>query len=318
MSYRLRKAIRTEAKPLIGFYAESGGGKTKSALLLAKGFCGDMANVCMIETEAGRGEVWANDPLVGGYNVIPIRGEFSPKNYGAAIDAASEAKTQALIIDSASHEWEGVGGVLGMAAANQEAGRKGPLVWQKPKMEHKREFMLRLQQTPIPLVIVCMRAKYPMVEKKKQGGEKEWIRSEKLEPIQAEDILFDMFVHGWMDQETHSFHGTKYTVDDLQQVFIDGQKISVDTGARLAAWAKGSAAPQAATKPPSSSADTSSAGAAPFKTRTDVLKELCAQKNVNYAELLKRAGVQHADEMADDDYKDAKAMLERRTAKATA
>src|SRR3990167_3731224 len=64
VSFRLAK--RDNAKPLIGLYALSGHGKTKSALLLAKGFCGDMSKVGMIETEAGRGEVFAQDEIVGG------------------------------------------------------------------------------------------------------------------------------------------------------------------------------------------------------------------------------------------------------------
>jgi hypothetical protein len=38
-----RPATRTEAKPLIGLYAESGNGKTWSALLLARGFVGPPA-----------------------------------------------------------------------------------------------------------------------------------------------------------------------------------------------------------------------------------------------------------------------------------
>ena len=161
MSVSFRPAVTSEAKPLIGLYAESGAGKTYSALLLAKGFAGDMSKVGMIETESGRGEVFADDPVVGGYVVRPIREEFSPKSYGVAISDAEKVGLRALIIDSASHEWEGAGGVLGMAAENQAAGKKGPLVWQRPKMDHQREFMLRLMQTPIPLVIVCMRAKYP-------------------------------------------------------------------------------------------------------------------------------------------------------------
>jgi hypothetical protein len=37
--------MASEAKPLVGLYAESGTGKTKSALLLAKGFVGDMSKV---------------------------------------------------------------------------------------------------------------------------------------------------------------------------------------------------------------------------------------------------------------------------------
>lgn len=252
MTFTFRRAITSEAKPLVGLYSESGCGKTKSALLIAKGFTGDMAKVGMIETESGRGEAYADDAEVGGYNVLSLRESFSPKDYGAAISAAEKAGLQCLIVDSASHEWEGVNGVLAMAAANQEGGKKGPLVWQKPKMDHAREFMLRLTQTPIPLVIVCMRAKYPMYEIKEKhvaawkaaGGvgkppkAGEWARSETLEPKQSEDILYEMFVHGWIDKD-HNFHGTKYTLEKLRGTFIDGEPVTVDTGRRLAAWASG-------------------------------------------------------------------------------
>jgi len=237
MDYRIRPARRSEAKPLIGLYSESGCGKTYGALLLAKGFTGDMSTVGMIETESGRGEVFADDDIIGGYQVISMRDDFSPKNYGQAIDLANHSNLKALIIDSASHEWEGAGGVLGMAAANQAAGKKGPLVWQQPKMDHQREFMLRLMQTPIPLVIVCMRAKYPMKEVT-NNGKKEWSRSTELDPKQSEDILFEMMVHAWIDK-AHLLHPTKYTKDELKSIFVEGKMITVETGKKLAEWAKG-------------------------------------------------------------------------------
>lgn len=209
--------------------------------MVANGFNdGDMSLVGMIETESGRGEAYANDPVLGGYSVLPIRQEFSPKAYGAAIKAAEDAKFRTLILDSASHEWEGVSGVLSMAAEAQAEGKKGPLVWQRAKIEHAREFMLRLTQTSIPLVIVCMRAKFTM-EEVVVNGKKEWQRSKFLSPKQSEDILYEMFIHGYIDQ-THKFHGTKYTLDVLRKVFIDGEMITVETGQRLAAWAKGGAA----------------------------------------------------------------------------
>lgn len=233
-----RPAKRSEAKPLIGLYAESGAGKTWSALLLARGFVGPQGKIGMIETEGGRGEANVGREPVGDFLVRPIRSNFAPSEYGKAIDDAEKEGLDALIIDSASHEWEGAGGVLGMAAANQAAGKKGVLVWQQPKMDHQRHFMLRLMQTPIPLVIVCMRAKYPMMEKKGNGGSKEWIRSEVLEPKQADDILFEMFVHGWIDQ-SHKLHVTKYTLPELENVIINGEPICIETGRRLAAWAKG-------------------------------------------------------------------------------
>lgn len=230
----IRPAKKSEAKPLIGLYAESGNGKTWSALLLARGFVGPKGKICMIETEGGRGEANVGREPVGDYLVRPIRGDFSPMEYGKAISDVEQASADALIIDSASHEWDGVNGVLAMAAQNQADGKKGVLVWQQPKINHQRHFMLRLMQTPIPLVIVCMRAKYPMQQVK--GSE--WVRSTVLEPKQAEDILFEMFVHGWIDQE-HKLHVTKYTLPELASIIRDGEPIDIATGQRLAGWARG-------------------------------------------------------------------------------
>ena len=245
MTFSFRPAKRSEAKPLIGLYAESGCGKTYSGLLLARGFVGPKGKIGMIETESGRGEAYA-DILPGGYDVISLRGDFSPVRYGEALTAAEQAGVDALIIDSASHEWEGAGGVLDMAAENQKT-KKGPLVWQQPKMLHQRHFMLRLLATPIPLVVVCMRAKYPMIERKKPNGEKEWVRSDQLDPIQASDILYEMFVHAWIDQH-HRLRVTKLTRPDLAYAFKDGELVTLETGQRLAMWSKGQS-PQSAAEP---------------------------------------------------------------------
>lgn len=242
MAYTFRPANRSQAKPLIGLHSESGAGKTFSSLTLARGFVGPQGKIGMIETESGRGEAYADPkeyPEIGGYLVLPLREDFSPKSYGKAIDAAEKAGIDALIIDSASHEWEGVGGVLSMAADNEAAGKKGPLVWQKPKIDHQREFMLRFMQTSIPLVILNMRSKYPMQEAiNPKTGRKDWSRSETLEPIQSADILFEMFVHGWIEKGTHAFKRTKCTARSLEDVFVDGKPISLDTGRKLAEWAK--------------------------------------------------------------------------------
>lgn len=270
-----RPARVSEAKPLIGLYSESGCGKTWSALLLARGFVGPEGKIGMIETEGGRGEAYMGRAPVGDYLVRPIRGNFSPTEYGKAITEAEEAKLDALIIDSASHEWESDGGVLAMAAKNQADGMKGVLVWQKPKIDHQRHFMLRLMQTPIPLVIVCMRAKYPM----EQIAGKEWVRSKILEPKQAADILFEMFVHAWID-ENHNLHVTKITLPELANVFKEKTPITIDTGRALAQWAKGGTA-----SPPTH--DTAAQTAAPSATDTpsdgaadDLIEEIKAALTV--------------------------------------
>ncbi len=237
-TFAFRPARRSNAKPLIGIYSESGCGKTYSALLLARGFVGPTGRIGMIETEAGRGEAYADKkdyPEIGGYEVLPLHDDFSPEAYGNAIGLAEKANPpfDALILDSASHEWEGQNGVLQQAAAREASGVKGQLIWQKPKIDHQRHFMLRFMQTPIPLVILCMRAKYPM---EKKGND--WARSTKLEPKQSDDILFEMFVHGWIDAD-HKFHITRAGAKALEPVFGGGQPISLQTGEKLAAWSRG-------------------------------------------------------------------------------
>lgn len=254
----LRPAKRSSAKLLIGLFSESGRGKTYSALLLARGFVGHDGAVAMIETESGRGEAYADNPDVGSYSVISLSEPFSPESYGEAIRAAAQAGARALIIDSASHEWNAVGGVLDLAAQNQASGKKGPLVWQQPKMAHQRHFVLPLITTPIPLVIVCMRAKYVM-EERVISGKKEWTRSSDLTPQQSEDILYEMFAHGWID-ERHCLNVTKYpsAIPGFKDVLLDKQPVTVASGQRLAQWAAGVAqrvppSPTPAPPPPDSS-----------------------------------------------------------------
>lgn len=234
-----RPARRSEAKPLVGLYSESGCGKTFSSLMLARGFVGPEGRIAMIETESGRGEAYADPqeyPEVAPYDVAPIRDDFSPQAYFDAIKAAEAANYDALIIDSASHEWEATGGVLDQAASNQAKGMKGVLVWQQPKIAHQRFFMLPLMQTSIPLVIVNLRARYPM-EQVRKGGASEWVRSERLEPKQSDDILFELLIHGFIDHD-HNLHLTRMSNRGMEGVFLDGKPITVETGRRLRAWAE--------------------------------------------------------------------------------
>lgn len=304
MTYQFRRAIASEAKPLVGLYAESGCGKTYGALMIAKGFTGDMSKVGMIETESGRGEAWADDPTVGGYGVLPLRESFSPTAYGQAIKAAEQAGMQALIIDSASHEWEGVGGVLSMAADNEAAGKKGPLVWQKPKIEHAREFMLRLTQTPIPLVIVCMRARYAMEQ---VPNSKDWKRSTELTPKQSDDILSEMFVHGWIDR-AHIFHGTKYTVESMRPVFKDGERLSVESGRRLAEWATARAKPATRLEQLAGPADS---GALISPDQVIFLGDRCRDNQIDVGKLLAQSGAKSLASLPADQYKRASDWIDR-------
>jgi hypothetical protein len=106
----LRKATRLKAKIRLGLSAVSGGGKTYSALLIAKGMCnGDLSKVAIIDTENGSADLYSN---LGEYNVFPIESPYTPEKYINAIKECENAGIEVIIIDSITHEWDGKGGIL--------------------------------------------------------------------------------------------------------------------------------------------------------------------------------------------------------------
>ena len=105
---------KREAVPLmVGIAGPSGSGKTFSALLIAAGLAGPSGKVGLIDTELGRGSMYADDPDIiaampgGKYYRHEMTEPFTPEKYGIAIKQAVQAGISALVIDSASHEWKG-------------------------------------------------------------------------------------------------------------------------------------------------------------------------------------------------------------------
>ena len=106
---QLRKATRQKAKIRLGLSAVAGGGKTFSAILIAKGLTGDLSKVAIIDTENGSADLYSH---MGPFNVLPLNPPYTPENYIAAIKACEEAGMQVIIVDSITHEWDGAGGCL--------------------------------------------------------------------------------------------------------------------------------------------------------------------------------------------------------------
>ena len=68
---KLEQANRQGVIPLIGIYSLSGNGKTMSSLLMARGIVGNEGTVGMIDTEAGRGSLYA-DVVPGGFQTLDM------------------------------------------------------------------------------------------------------------------------------------------------------------------------------------------------------------------------------------------------------
>ena len=107
---QLRQATRTKAKIRLGLSAVSGGGKTYSAIKIAKGLSrGDLSKVAIIDTENGSADLYAH---LGNYNVLTLQAPYSPERYVECIKSCEEAGMEVIIVDSITHEWNGKGGIL--------------------------------------------------------------------------------------------------------------------------------------------------------------------------------------------------------------
>lgn len=161
MSFTFRKAVREQVGLMIGIAGSSGSGKTFSAFRIAAGISGDKP-FAVIDTEAGRAKHYADNFRFDHGDLKP---PFRPAAYAEAIAAADTAGYPVIVVDSASHEHAGEGGLLDWH--EEELNRLGGddyakrervkmTAWIKPKGEH-RKFVSKLLQIRAHLIL-CFRA----------------------------------------------------------------------------------------------------------------------------------------------------------------
>lgn len=161
MSFTFRPATRENLPLLIGLAGGTGSGKTFSAMRIASGIAGER-RFAVIDTEAGRAKHYADKFRFDHGDLAP---PFAPDRYADAIKSADDANYPVIVVDSASHEHAGEGGILDMHEAELYQMAKDDwkkresckmAAWIKPKMQHKA-MVNRLLQVRAH-VIMCFRA----------------------------------------------------------------------------------------------------------------------------------------------------------------
>jgi hypothetical protein len=228
MSVQIRKATRRKVKIKLAFEGPAGSGKTMSALKVAKGLCGDWEKVVVIDTENRSADLYSH---LGDYSVIELAPPFAPERFIEAIKAAYDAGFEVIIIDSASAEWIGKGGILDLH--NNMPGNSFTN-WGKLTPRHQA-FIDAMLQTPCH-VICNLRTKteYVLVEKNgKQVPEKVGMKSETRENLDYE--MTTVFTLDIKNNATASKDRTNLFFNKPQ--FI----ASEETGKAIAEWCESGA-----------------------------------------------------------------------------
>jgi hypothetical protein len=222
ISSPIKKAKRQEAFLKLGLSGPSGSGKTYSALLMAKGLVGDLSKVVVLDTENGSANLYSS---LGEYSVLPFSPPFNPQRYVKAIDVCVKQGFKCIIIDSISHEWDGVGGCLDLHT--QFGGKFQD--WAKVTPLHKAFIDAILQSKAHVICTMRRKQEFAMVEKNgrmvvEKMGTKE---------VQRDGFEYELTINFDVNME-HLATPSK----DRTNLFSDGLpfKISEATGQKIAEW----------------------------------------------------------------------------------
>jgi hypothetical protein len=247
--FTFRPAVRENVSLLIGLAGGTGSGKTYSAFRLAKGICGDKP-FAVIDTEAGRAKHYADDFK---FDHGDLTAPFRPQAYLEAIEAADKAGYRVIVVDSASHEHAGDGGLLdwheeeldrmaGTDYGKREACKMA--AWIKPKMAHK-QFVQRLLQVRAHLIL-CFRAEEKVEIAKENGktvvrpkqsavGRDGWM------PVCEKNLPYEMTVSFLLMADNPGV-GIPIKLQQQHRAMFDlSEPIGESSGRRVAEWAAGGA-----------------------------------------------------------------------------
>ena len=159
----LRKAQRRAAKIRLGLASPSGGGKTYSALLIAKGLAGSWDKVAIIDTENGSADLYSH---LGDFNVLQLTAPYHPEKYIDAIHECEQAGMEVIIIDSITHEWSGVGGCLELQqiATERQRIKNTYTAWKEVTPRHQKFIDAVLQSNCHIITTVRSKTDYLQVE----------------------------------------------------------------------------------------------------------------------------------------------------------
>lgn len=193
MTIEFKPATREASYARIALTGPSGSGKTYTALALAHGLA--INKVAVVDTERGSASKYVG---LNGWRFDTVQPDsFSPKSLVDILAAASAGNYNAIVIDSLSHYWMGVDGML--EQADRHAVRGNTFAGWKEVRPDERRMIDALVSYP-GHVIVTMRSKTEYVIEDNDRGKKT-PRKVGMKPEQREGIEYEFDLVGDLDYD---------------------------------------------------------------------------------------------------------------------
>ena len=236
--FEYNKAIRENVKVLIGIAGASESGKTWSGMVLADALSGELP-FAVLDTERNRAKHYADDFDFEHFALGP---PFAPARFLEKVQQIEKRGFPAAMIDSTSHEWNGIGGVRHMA---DKIGGTSAARWARPKEEHFN-MLNGLLQCDIHLIF-CLRAREKIKFVPKPDNPKEqvvmpmgWM------PICERDFMYELTLSFTLTPDApgviHDDLPGKCP-DKFRPQFMPGTYISSEAGHNLRKWCEGASLP---------------------------------------------------------------------------
>jgi len=256
MAIVLKKATRGAQPIRMAVQGRTGAGKTYSSLQWAQILGGERGATCLIDTERNAA---ANYSPALGEDADPETGKFDFFHYdwrtehallvenrelGAKKDLLFDPKilvqvikdigsqVDTLIIDSASHFWEGDGGVMDQVSAHQRKNPKdGQLAWNKIATPLLTGIYNAILDAPCN-IIFCMRSKLAFDRNgsiDKTAKTNDTVKIVGTAPVFKADVLYEMGVAVEIDAVTHGITILKTRFDAVGDV---GESFTLEESAR--------------------------------------------------------------------------------------
>lgn len=222
-----KKAVKSKLKLKLALTGPSGSGKTTAALKIATGLGGKVA---LADTENESASLYADE---FNFDTCPVDAPYTPEKFIDVIKQAEKAGYDTLIIDSATHEWSGIGGCLEIV--EQLKPKFGNNQWSafSAVTPRHRKFVDAILQSKIH-IIATFRSKTETAQEKDDKGRtrvvKLGMKSETRDGIEYEfTTVLDL------NHDGHIAIASK----DRTKLFGMPQQITVETGEKLKSWLEG-------------------------------------------------------------------------------